>query len=191
MPSGTLPSAGSLGDANILTGDYQTQINQLLAYVRSLQTELASLSGTQIKEGAVRAVGTGLSDLVQTSRLNTRLATTGNLGSAAVADIGTASGNVVDSARIEVLADSTLAIPDGDSNGPSFSDPDLATGWIGCSALCTTDSGVDVIFGESNPPAGKAGVYVQTVLGSRVVQLVNNSGANNSFRIVVYQIEFA
>jgi hypothetical protein len=57
MPSGTLPNAGSLGDPQITTGDYQTQINQLLAYVRSLQAEVSALSGTQIKEGAVRGVG--------------------------------------------------------------------------------------------------------------------------------------
>lgn len=77
MPSGTLPNAGSLGDPQITTGDYQTQINQLLAYVRSLQSEVAALSGTQIKEGAVRGVGTAASELVETSILDTRLAALG------------------------------------------------------------------------------------------------------------------
>jgi hypothetical protein len=90
MPSGTLPNAGSLGDPQITTGDYQTQINQILAYVRSLQAEVATLSGTTIKEGAVRGVGTAASELVETSQLDTRLGTSGNLGSAALLDTGTA-----------------------------------------------------------------------------------------------------
>lgn len=83
MPSGTLPNAGSLGDPQITTGDYQTQINQLLAYVRSLQSELAALSGTTIREGAVRGVGDGASLLADKAVLDERLGTSGNLGTMA------------------------------------------------------------------------------------------------------------
>ena len=83
MPTGTLPNAGSLGDPQITTGDYQTQINQLLSYVRSLKAEVDALSGTTLKEGAVRGVGTASNELVETSQLNTRLGTSGALGSMA------------------------------------------------------------------------------------------------------------
>lgn len=79
MPSGTLPNAGSLGDPQITTGDYQTQINQLLTYVRSLQSEVAALSGTTIREGAVRGVGNGTGLLADKAVLDTRLGVTGNL----------------------------------------------------------------------------------------------------------------
>lgn len=63
MPTGTLPNSGALGDSQVTTGDYQTQINQLLSYVRSLKAEVDALSGTEIKEGAVRGVGGSLGDL--------------------------------------------------------------------------------------------------------------------------------
>lgn len=84
MPSGTLPAEGSLGTPEISTGDFQAQINQLLAYVRSLQSEVAALSGTVIKEGAVRGVGDGASLLADKGVIDARLGTGGNLGSMAV-----------------------------------------------------------------------------------------------------------
>lgn len=118
MPNGTLPVTGYLGDENRLTSEFQGGIDELLAYVKTLKTEVDALSAQVIKEAAVRGVGdasglltdraigdtagqlnirgvgTGLTQLPDNNRLNTRLATTGNLGTAATKTAGSADGNV-------------------------------------------------------------------------------------------------
>jgi len=96
MPNSTLPTNNYLGDPQRTTSEFQTAINQLQNWVNTLQAELNALSATTVKEGAVRSVGTGASDLVQTSQLNTRLGTSGNLdlGTASEKDFGTNDGNL-------------------------------------------------------------------------------------------------
>lgn len=94
MPTGSLPANNYLGDGQRTTSEFQTGIDQLLAYANSLKAEVDALSATIIKEAAVRGVGTGATDLVQTSQLDTRLGTSGNLGGAAQRTVGTADGNL-------------------------------------------------------------------------------------------------
>ncbi|WP_138438603.1 hypothetical protein [Marinobacter alexandrii] len=94
MPTGNLPVNNYLGDGQRTTSEFQTGIDQLLAYANSLKAEVDALSAAVIKEAAVRGVGTGLTDLVETSQLDTRLATTGNLGTAATKNFGTGLNEV-------------------------------------------------------------------------------------------------
>lgn len=94
MPNGSLPAAGYLGDGQRTTVEFQDGLDELLAYVRSLKAEVDALSATVIKEGAVRGVGNGAGLLADKAVLDARLGTTGNLGTAATKDFGTADGNL-------------------------------------------------------------------------------------------------
>ena len=58
MPSLTLPAQDALGNGTILTPDYQVGINELLDYVRAINTELTALSSSTLAEGAVSIFAT-------------------------------------------------------------------------------------------------------------------------------------
>lgn len=70
MPTGTLPEAGYLGDIQRTTQEFQTGINEVLAYVLAVKAEIDALSNTELKEGSVRGVGTAASELVTNARIN-------------------------------------------------------------------------------------------------------------------------
>lgn len=67
MPNSTLPPDNYLGDPERTTGEFQDRINQLQNWVNTLQAELQALSGTTVREGAVRGVGGGGTDLREAS----------------------------------------------------------------------------------------------------------------------------
>jgi len=94
MPSGTLPVNGYLGDGQRTTGEFQGGIDELLAYVNSLKAEVDALSSQVIREAATRGVGNTAGLVPDKAVLDARLGTTGILGSAALVDTGTASGDV-------------------------------------------------------------------------------------------------
>ncbi len=78
MPNKPLPADGEPGDSEVTTGDFQTDINQIADWLNDLQAELNALSGTTVREGAVRTVNggagplrsnIGISDTVQFGRI--------------------------------------------------------------------------------------------------------------------------
>lgn len=79
MPNSTLPGNTYLGDGQRTTSEMQDGLDQVAAWLNAAQAELNALTGTTFGEAAVRGVGTGDSDLVETSELDTRLGTEGNL----------------------------------------------------------------------------------------------------------------
>lgn len=187
MPSGNLPNSGSLGDPQITNGDYQTQINQLLSYVRSLKAEVDALSGTEIKEGAVRGVGNGAGLLADKATLDARLGTGGNLGSSATLNYGTGDNEVVLSARLtEVTQSVTVAANDSESQFVGANSE--GEGWY-FNAVCTSDNLLSVRHGVESPSAGQAGAYMR-LTGDVNVVIVNNTASSETFQIRAFRIDF-
>lgn len=71
MPNSNLPQDDYLGNPNRTTSEFQDAINDLLNWVNTLQAELDALSGTTVREGAVRDVGSGGSELVENDAIDT------------------------------------------------------------------------------------------------------------------------
>src|SRR6056297_1071101 len=107
MPNGTLPEDNYLGDGERTTGEFQGGINELLNYVNSLKAEVDALSSQVIREAAVRGVGdatgsltdrgvgSGATQIPDNNQIDARLGTSGNLGSAALRDVGTEASDVL------------------------------------------------------------------------------------------------
>ncbi|MCK2149541.1 hypothetical protein MYE70_10730 [Marinobacter alexandrii] len=154
MPTGNLPVNNYLGNGQRTTSEFQTGIDQLLAYANSLKAEVDALSAAVIKEAAVRGVGTGASDLVQTSQLDTRLGGAGNLS----LDSGIRDGSFSPSAPTLVWSGSTSLAIDYSTLSETGTGLYLCVieGLIGGSAnyitvpIYVVESGVD-IFGSQGP----------------------------------------
>lgn len=157
MPNGNLPINGYLGGGQRTTGEFQDGIDELLAYVNTLKSEVDALSSKVIKEAATRGVGTGASDvpansdlgsaslrdvgtaaanLPDTTELNTRLATTGNLGTAAVEEYEEAvvelggDFDVGESVKIIRVGNFVSITSDGALTHSNISSPNSAVGVI-------------------------------------------------------------
>lgn len=103
MPTGNLPANNYLGDGQRTTSEFQTGIDELLAYVNSLKAEVDALSATVIKEAAVRGVGNATGLVPDKAVLDTRLGTGGNLGTAATKDFGTGDNELAEYRQQDVV----------------------------------------------------------------------------------------
>jgi len=83
MPIGTIVADDYIDDPNRTVAEVQTALNQNFDYLRSMQAELGALSSTVLREAAVRSVGNSTGNVPDKAVIDSRLGTTGNLGSAA------------------------------------------------------------------------------------------------------------
>jgi len=83
MPIGTIVADDYIDDPNRTVAEVQTALNQNFDYLRSMQSELGALSSTVLREASVRSVGNSAGNVPDKAVLDSRLGTTGNLGSAA------------------------------------------------------------------------------------------------------------
>ncbi|MGP4843302.1 hypothetical protein ACTXGQ_04150 [Marinobacter sp. 1Y8] len=79
MPNGPIAADDYIDDPERTTEEVQDALNQLFDYSRSLQVELEALSSTEIREAAVRSVGSGVGEVPDKAVLDARLGTTGDL----------------------------------------------------------------------------------------------------------------
>lgn len=175
MPSGNLPALNFLGDGQRTTGEFQAAVNELQNYVVSLKNEVDALSNTIVKEPAVRDIGAAAGNVPDTAVLNTRLATTGNLGDAA-------------QSSLNKLIDITLSVAAGGSNAGNVGATSSEAPLLAIYAYCTTNSGVGVNMHDDDPDAGLGGVFLQSSFGQAKWSIINNSAATESFRIIVYRL---
>lgn len=76
-----------------MTEDIASEINDVSVAVDDVASALTALDGS-LGTASTRDVGTGATDVVETSELDTRIGTSGNLGTAAQKNFGTADGNL-------------------------------------------------------------------------------------------------
>lgn len=76
-----------------MTGDVEAEVDAVAASVAALDNDLTTLDAS-LGTASTRDVGTGATDVVETSQLDVRLNTAGNLGTAAQKTVGTADGNL-------------------------------------------------------------------------------------------------
>ena len=94
MPNLPLPSTDFLGDGQRTTAEFQDAIDQVQNWLIVAQAELDALSDTTFGEAAVRGVGNLTGDVPDKAVLDTRLGTSGNLGTVAQEDSGIDDGEV-------------------------------------------------------------------------------------------------
>lgn len=192
MPNSSLPGNTYLGDGQRTTVEMQNALDQVATWLNAAQAELNALTGTTLREGAVRSVGTGTDQIPDKEILDTRLGTTGNLGDAALRDVGTGTAQLVEGARIVKVASGTGAgIASGGSNAISIPAADIQLYAITFGVLCTSDTSIPVTYGDRNPPSGEAGAYIQGSFGNRRLVIKNNTAITQEFDYAVYRIEMS
>lgn len=73
MPTTQIVADNYIDDPNRSTEEVQDALNGLFDFARETEAELAALSGTRFKEGAVRNVGSDDDELPDNAELNSRL----------------------------------------------------------------------------------------------------------------------
>ena len=99
MPTGPIVADNYIDDPNRTTEEVQDALNQIFDYVRAVKSELDALSSPNLREAAVRSIGTLADNVPDTGVLNTRLGTTGNLGTAAQRNVGAGDNDLVEASR--------------------------------------------------------------------------------------------
>lgn len=176
MPNSTLPGNNYLGDGQRTTSEFQAGIDQVAAWLNAAQDELDALTGTTFGEAAVRGVGTSAGNVPDKAVLDTRLGTSGNLGSMA---LESADGYYINSAQID---------PGGDFEDTGQGDPviyirrsgDIVTvtsGLLSHLSMGVADSASGVIPSWARPITQTRATFM-LFTGSALYNLTVNTNGN-------------